>query len=103
MQDFAAYLLYRASSALIAALPLPIVFRLGQVAGTLAWVLLPHYRHLALRNVAIGQPDKSAVDRRRLVRRHFQLLGANLLSSVKISTMPAEQIENRVSFENMEP
>jgi heptosyltransferase-2 len=100
MRDFAAYLLYRASSAVIAALPLSVVFRIGQLTGSLAWLLFPGYRRLALRNAAIALPDKSSVELRRIVRRHFQLLGANLLSSVKIGTMPPEEIEKRVEIHN---
>src|SRR5438876_657643 len=39
---------------------------------------------------------------RRLVRRHFQLLGANLLCSVKLTAMPPEKILERVTVENIE-
>src|SRR4029077_15478909 len=104
MRDFAAYLLYRASSAVVAALPLAAVFRIGEIAGLIAWCLLPGYRQLAFRNasVAFGS-EKSSGEIRRLVRRNFRLLGANLISSVKISSMPPEKIEARVQFENMEP
>src|SRR3954453_6083969 len=102
MRDFAAYLLYRAISAFLAALPLPLVFRIGEVAGSIAWMILPGYRHLAFRNaeVALGS-EKSGSDLRRMVRRHFQLLGANLLSSVKIGSMPPEEIEKRVEIQNL--
>jgi lipopolysaccharide heptosyltransferase II len=39
---------------------------------------------------------------RRLVRRHFQRLGANLLSGFKLATMPLEKIKSRVRVENAE-
>ncbi|HJT80487.1 MAG TPA: lipopolysaccharide heptosyltransferase II [Chthoniobacterales bacterium] len=104
MGDFAAYLLYRASSAVVAALPLRLVFRLGEMAGLFAWLILPRYRGLALRNatVAFGG-EKSARDLRHLIRQHFRLLGANLLSSVRIGTMPVEQIKQHVDIQNIEP
>jgi heptosyltransferase II len=103
MRDFAAYVLYRASSALVAALPLPFVFRIGELIGTLAWIGSPRYRGLALSNAAIAfQGKKSKAEMQRLVRRHFQLLGANLLSSVKTATMPPEVIEHRVEIQNSE-
>src|SRR5438477_5282202 len=103
MRDFSAYLLYRASAALIAALPLPVVFRIGELAGMFAWCLLPGYRNLAFRNasVALGS-EKSASEIQRMVRRHFRLPGANLLSSVKVSSMPPPQVEARVTIEKME-
>lgn len=104
MQDFAVYLLYRASSAVVAALPLNVVFRMGEAGGRLAWLILPGYRRLAFRNLSIAfGRDKSADELRRLVRLHFRRLGANLLSSVKLCAMPAEEIEKRVTFQNMEP
>ena len=104
MGDLAAYLLYRASSAVVAVLPLRLVFRIGEVAGLLAWLILPGYRGLALRNTKIAfQSEKSDRELRGLVRRHFRLLGANLLSSVKVGTMPVEEIERHVEYQNMEP
>jgi lipopolysaccharide heptosyltransferase II len=104
MRDFAAYLLYRASSAVITALPLTVVFRIGELGGLLAWLLLPKYRRLALHNASIAfSGEKSGGELRQLVRRHFCRLGANLLASVKISSMPPAKIQERVEFQNMEP
>ena len=42
MVDFCVYLFYRAALALITALPLRIVFSLGNGLGFLAWLLLPN-------------------------------------------------------------
>jgi lauroyl/myristoyl acyltransferase len=103
MRDFAAYLLYRASSAVIAALPLALVFRIGEWAGALAWLLSPQYRRLAFRNASIAlEGEESPSDVRRMVRLHFRRLGANLLSSIKVSTMPPEEIEQRVEIQNID-
>jgi len=103
MGDFAAYLLYRASSAVISALPLSLVFRIGQFFGLLAWLFQPKYRHLALRNLTLAfGHEKSSSELRHIVRRHFQLLGANVLSSVKTATMSGEELERQVKIENME-
>ena len=102
MGDFAAYLLYRASSAVISALPLSLVFRIGQFFGLLAWLFQPKYRHLALRNLTLAfGHEKSSSELRHIVRRHFQLLGANVLSSVKTATMSGEELERQVKIENM--
>jgi lauroyl/myristoyl acyltransferase len=54
MRDYPAYLLYRAISALIAALPLPVVFRIGEFAGSIAWLVMHGYRDLALRNIGLA-------------------------------------------------
>jgi heptosyltransferase II len=103
MLDFVVYLLYRAGSAISAALPLRFLFVFGQFFGFCAWFVSGKYRRLAKRNVAIAFADeKSPRELRRLVRRHFQRLGANLLCSVKLTRMPPEKILQRVKIENIE-
>ncbi len=47
MLDFSIYLFYRAGSALISALPLRLLFSLGETLGLIAWMLLGSYRRLA--------------------------------------------------------
>src|SRR5438876_7893347 len=103
MLDFVVYLLYRAGSALAAALPLRFLFRVAQFLGLCAWLASGKYRRLAERNVAIAFGDeKPPRELRRLVRRHFQRLGANLLCSVKLTRMPPEKILQRVKVEKIE-
>jgi len=80
MLDFVVYLLYLAGSAIAAGLPLPVLFVAGEFLGFCAWLLSGKYRSLAKRNVAIAfTNEKTSQEMRRLVRRHFQRLGANLL------------------------
>jgi heptosyltransferase-2 len=101
--DFCIYLLYRAGTALLSALPLRFLFVLGQFLGFCAWLLLSHYRQLARRNLEIAFPsEKSPRDLRPIVRRHFQRLGANLISSVKMGVMPPEKIAAHLETENFE-
>jgi lipopolysaccharide heptosyltransferase II len=103
MFDYPVYLLYRAGTDLLTLLPLPFLFAMGQICGAVAWLLLPQYRRLALRNVRIAFGDElSETEVRRIVRRHFRLLGANLLCSVKFTRMPMEKILERVRLENFE-
>ena len=103
MLDFAAYLLYRAGSAIAAALPLQFLFAVGQILGSGAWLVSRKYRRLAERNVAIAfANEKSSRELRRLVRHHFRRLGANLLCGVKLTQMPPEKILQRVTVENIE-
>jgi lipopolysaccharide heptosyltransferase II len=103
MLDYAAYLLYRAGTGLLVLLPLSVLFGLGQICGTIAWLALPQYRRLALRNVRIAFGGEiTEKQKRQIVRRHFQQLGANLLCSVKFNHMPMEKILERVRLENFE-
>src|SRR5438309_385324 len=103
MLDFVVYLLYRAGSAIAAALPLRLLFATGQILGSCAWLVSGKYRRLAERNVGIAFGDeKSPRELRRLVHRHFRRLGANLLCSVKLTQMSPKQILQRVTVENIE-
>jgi lipopolysaccharide heptosyltransferase II len=103
MFDFVVYLLYRAGSAVVAALPLPFLFAFGQFLGVCAWMFSGKYRRLATRNLEIAfANERSPLELRQLVRRHFQQLGANLLCSAKLTQMPAEKILERVEVENIE-
>lgn len=103
MRDYCFYALYRAGSALLSAFPLPALFRIGQAAGFVAWMILPRYRRLAWHNVNIAfGKDKSPAELRAIVRSHFRQLGANLLCSVKIASMPADEIEKHATIENLD-
>jgi lipopolysaccharide heptosyltransferase II len=103
MLDFVVYLLYRAGSAVVAALPLPFLFAFGQFLGVCAWMFFGKYRRLATRNLQIASAnEKLPRELRQLVRRHFRRLGANLLCSAKLTQMPQEKILERVEVENIE-
>jgi lipopolysaccharide heptosyltransferase II len=103
MLDFVVYLLYRAGSAVTAALPLPFLFTFGEVLGICAWTFSARYRRLATRNLWIAfANEKSPGELRRLVRQHFRRLGANLLCSAKLTQMPPEKILEHVEVENIE-
>src|SRR5262245_9482781 len=103
MLDFVVYLLYRAGLAIAAAVPMRLLFDVGQCLGFCAWLLSAKYRRLAERNIAIAfANEKPPQEIRELARRHFQRLGANLLCSVKLTAMPPEKILRRVEVENIE-
>src|SRR5216110_600350 len=103
MFDFVVYLLYRTGSAIASALPLRFLFAVGRFLGFWAWLVSGKYRRLAERNVAIAfANEKSPREMHRLVRRHFQRLGANLLCGLKLASMPLEKVRERVAVENAE-
>ena len=103
MVDYVVYLFYRIGTGLLGLLSLPLAFAIGQMGGAIAWLLLPQYRKLALRNVRIAfGGELSEKQMRRIVRRHFRQLGANLLCSVKFPRMPMEKILQRVRIEHLE-
>ena len=101
MLEYFVYLVYRTGFALIALLPLRAAFGLGNALALCAWIVLGKYRRLAFRNVEIAfGSEKSPAEMHRLVRRHFQRLGANLLSGWKLASMPLDRARAHVEFEN---
>ncbi len=103
MVDFCVYLFYRTALALLTALPLRVVFSIGKGLGFLAWLALPRYRRLARRNVEIAfGHEKNAAEKGRIVRHHFEQLGANLLSGMKLNTMPLAEVAALVTTEGTE-
>ncbi len=103
--DYLVYLLVLGLLAVLGRLPLDIVFRLGSFLGLVAWAILPKYRRLARHNIGIAfGHTMSARDIRRTVRRHFQVLGANILSAPRLARLPEADVQARVEmvgFENL--
>lgn len=102
MLDYCIYLLYRAVAFVVSLLPLRLLFLAGELLGSVAWLLSGRYRALAQKNLRIAFAELSSGQVRALTRRHFQRLGANLLSSVKLGAMSLEQMAEVVTLENAE-
>ncbi|HEY2615442.1 MAG TPA: lipopolysaccharide heptosyltransferase II [Chthoniobacterales bacterium] len=103
MLDFSIYLLYRAGTVIASALPVRLLFAAGNFVGFLSWLLLSRYRRLAERNLEIAfGGEKPARELRRIGRRHFQLLGANLFCSAKMGSMAPEKLARYIETENLE-
>ena len=97
--DYAVYLLALALLAVLGRLPLTLAFRLGGLLGLVAWAVLPGYRRLAQRNVAIAfGRQMSDREMRRTVRQHFRTLGANLLSVPRLARLPEAKVQARVDL-----
>lgn len=101
MVEYLVYLIYRAGFAFVGLLPLRFAFALGNALGFCAWLVLGKYRRLCYRNIDIAFGEtKSSAEKRRLIRRHFQRLGANLVSALKLASMPLEEVRAHVKIEN---
>ncbi|MEN3370474.1 MAG: heptosyltransferase [Verrucomicrobiota bacterium] len=103
MLDFSIYLLYRGVTAIAGLLPVRVLFAIGNFMGFVAWLLVPHYRRLARRNLEVAfAEEKSPQELRRIVRRNFQSLSANLICSLKTVSMPLEKLTRHVEAENLD-
>lgn len=97
------YAAYRSVEGMFFLLPLTLCFLLGRLAGWVAHWILPGYRRLVRRNLAIAfEGEKSAEEIRKLGRDHFVTLGGNLLSSIKLGVMPHDKVEARVTITGRE-
>lgn len=90
---FLAFLLVVGAEKVIGWFPLPVVFRIGSVLGRACGALLPGYKGIVDRNLAIAFGDAMPrAERVRLRRRIFATLGGNLASSVRIAGMSGSEL-----------
>src|ERR1700733_7298900 len=101
--DRVVFAIYRAGSAILGALPIRVVFRIGWGLGSLAYWVAPPYRRLVLHNlkIAFGR-EKTPVEMRDIARRHFATLGANLFSNLKLPRLSRKELEEGVKVEGIE-
>lgn len=79
--------------ALLQALPLPVVARLGRLGGTVAWWIDRRHRNVALDNLTqVFGAEKSAGEIRALARENLKRIGENYACGIKIAALPARAI-----------
>ena len=101
--DYLVYLLYRWFTLLIEALPLRVVFRLGQALGWVGYVFAAPYRRLAVHNLTIAYGgNKSPQEIGALARAHFVTLGANLLCAIKAEKFDAARLREVAAVDGMD-
>jgi lauroyl/myristoyl acyltransferase len=89
----------RAIVALIQALPLLWVARIGRSAGALAFYLWPRYRRVTLKNLTmVFGGEKSPQEIRELARENFRRIGENYLSAVKTASMTFDELKPHLEF-----
>src|SRR6478672_4391283 len=95
---FVSYLGFRVGEACIHLLPIEFLFVVGRIGGALAYGLFRRRRTIALRNLRLAFGGKMSESQLRAVaRRHFQLLGANLLAGLKSASLSDDEIWSRVT------
>ncbi|MGZ8939039.1 MAG: lysophospholipid acyltransferase family protein [Limisphaerales bacterium] len=86
------YFFARILVAILQALPLDFVARLGRLGGLIWWMLDLKHRGLVKRNLAAAFPEKNASELARIARETFQRIGENSLSAVKTASMTDAQL-----------
>src|SRR3954469_12982364 len=95
------YVLAHTLVAVLQALPLRWVARLGRAGGALAWWLDARHRRVALRNLNLcfGN-EKSNEEIRALAQENFRCIGENYACAVKTAAMTFEQLEPHIEFDD---
>jgi KDO2-lipid IV(A) lauroyltransferase len=93
------YVLARTVVAVLQALPLRWVARLGRAGGALAWLLDGRHRRVAVRNMTMcfGQ-EKSVHEIRALAQENFRCIGENYACAVKTAAMTFEQLQPHIEL-----
>ena len=84
-------------------LPLPLVARIGRLAGALAYSLDARHRRVVLQNLTLcfGR-EKSAEEITAIARENFRRIGENYLSAVKTAAMTPRQMLPHFEFAGAE-
>mgnify|MGYP003694255467 CR=1 FL=1 len=104
MLDFVVYLLYRTGLAVIAAIPMRLLFAVGQFLGFCAWLVsgnIDAWRNamLPLRLPMMKRPREKCVGSSAAISKDSALI---FCCSVKLTAMPPEKILRRVKVDNIE-
>ena len=92
--DLLLYGFARALVALLQALPLPWVARIGRAGGALAWRLDARHRRVAGQNLSLSLgAEKTPAEVRELVRENFRRIGENFACAAKTASMTIEQLQ----------
>jgi lauroyl/myristoyl acyltransferase len=93
------YLLARAVIALVQALPLRWVARLGRCGGALAYWLDARHRRVALRNLALCFGSQvPAPERLAIAKENFRRIGENFACAAKTASMSCQELKPYVQF-----
>ncbi len=97
------YLAARTLVALLQALPLTWVARLGRLGGALAYQLDARHRRVVLRNLTMcfGR-ERAPAELRALARENFRRIGENYASSIKTAALDFAALQSHVQFVGVE-
>ena len=94
--------LVRGLTMIVWLLPLPAVRAAGAMLGRVIYYVDRFHRRIALSNLAMALPSKSADERRAVVQRVFAHFGSVLLELLKVGTMDDREILDRIEAEGEE-
>ncbi|MCX7872219.1 MAG: lysophospholipid acyltransferase family protein [Verrucomicrobiae bacterium] len=100
--DLLLYILARILFLIIMAVPLKVVARLGRIFGTIAYTFDKRHRRVAIKNLTMCFPEKTAEEIKRLAKENFKRIGENFLSATKTMMMTKSELVPHVEFVGVE-
>ena len=93
----------RAFIALIQALPLPLVARLGRCGGGLTYHLTSRYRRVVLDNLTMCfSNEKSPAEIIAIAKENFRRIGENYATAIKTAAMSFDELKPHLDFSGFE-
>lgn len=83
-------------------LPRPLSRGLGMAVAFLVYALVPRFRRVAHRNLALAMPQVSPAERRRMVRDFFVNLGRMLSEFAKFPAYTRENVSRVITYDGFE-
>ena len=96
--DFILYWFAKTVVTFLQALPLRVVARISRTGGAIAFWLDARHRRVAIRNLTMCFPEKSAAEVRAIAKENFRRLGENYICSIKTAGMTPEELKPHFSF-----
>lgn len=88
---------------LVALLPGPWVFRLGEMLGGLAWYFMPVRRKIVLRNLRIAMAGECGFSEiQEMAKASFRRTAGNLISAARTAQVAPEKLGEIIHIENLE-
>ncbi len=92
------YLALRGALGLLAALPLGLALRLGELGALLTYLFDVPHRRIGMRNLGIAFPDRPLRERRRILRGSFFNLGRMAAELAHLPRLTPERLRDMVRF-----
>jgi KDO2-lipid IV(A) lauroyltransferase len=97
-RDWLEYGVLRGAVGVLAALPLTLALRLGELIAFLIYLVDRPHRRIGMRNLEIAFPERPLADRRRILRASFLNLGRMAAELAHLPKLTAAQLGDMVQF-----
>lgn len=100
--DYLAYISVKLLSWAFIFLPTSLALGLGKLIGTAAYYLDVKHKNVAYDNIAIAFPDKSILERKRIIKSLFQNFALNLIELLRLPLINSQYFEKYIEIDGRE-